>query len=267
MKRTPVGYRQWTAPSAAPLVQARAVFLLVHGLGAHTGRWEAMAEFFLQHGISSYAVELHRVAGFASYNGDILRMRDIIKKENPSAKIFLIGESMGALIAFLFARSRPGLFDGLICISPAFANKIKLSIADYLKIAAALFYKPQKLFRVPFDSSMCTRDLDYRKKMDADPLERRTASSRLLTAILFAQMRVRFGSSLGSLGLPVLFLVAGEDRMIDHRATNAIFDRLEAKDKTLVEFPGMYHALSIDIGKEAVFEKVLEWVNKRDVHS
>lgn len=256
-----LGHRKWL--STAPSAQPKAVFLLVHGLGAHTGRWEAMAEFLLHHGISSYAVELHRVAGFGSHNGDILRLRDIIKKENPSQKIFLVGESMGALISFLLARSRPGLFDGLICISPAFANKIKLSGLDYLKIAFALLYKPHKLFRVPFDSSMCTRDTDYRKKMDQDPSEHRTASSRLLTAILFAQMRVRFGSSLRPLGLPVLFLIAGEDKMIDHRATNAIFDRLDAKDKTLVEFPGMYHALSIDIGKEAVFQNILNWVEKK----
>jgi alpha-beta hydrolase superfamily lysophospholipase len=249
-----IGYRKWVAP------QARAVFLLVHGLGAHTGRWEAMAEFFLKHGVSSYAVELHRVAGFGSHNGDILGLRQIIKKENPSQKIFLAGESMGALIAFLIAASQPGFFDGLICISPAFANKIKLSALDYLKIAAALLYKPHKLFRVPFDSTMCTRDTDYRKKMDQDPSEHRTASSRLLTAILFAQMRVRF---IHSLGLPVLFLVAGEDKMIDHKATSVIFNGLADKDKRLIEFPGMYHALSIDIGKEAVFEKVLEWVTGR----
>lgn len=249
-----IGYRKWAAP------QARAAFLLVHGLGAHTGRWEAMADFLLKHGISSYAIELHRVAGFGSHYKDILRLRDIIKKDGPAVKIFLVGESMGALISFLLASSRPGLFDGLICISPAFANKIKLSALDYLKIAAALFYKPHKMFRVPFDSTMCTRDIDYRKKMDQDPSEHRTASSRLLTAILFAQMHVR---SVRSLGLPVLFLVAGEDMMIDHRATSAIFNKLTAKDKELVEFPGMYHALSIDIGKEAVFGKILEWVNGR----
>jgi alpha-beta hydrolase superfamily lysophospholipase len=248
------GYRKWLSTSP------KAAFLLVHGLGAHTGRWEAMAEFFLQHGISSYAIELHRVTGFNSHNGDILRLRNIIKKENPSQKIFLVGESMGALIAFLLAASQPGLFNGLICISPAFANKIKLSNLDYIKIAAALLYKPHKLFRVPFDSTMCTRDTDYRKKMDADPSEHRTASSRLLSAILFAQIRVRF---VRSLGLPVLFLVAGEDLMIDHRATNAIFNGLADKDKTIVEFPGMYHALSIDIGKEAVFQNVLEWTRGR----
>ncbi len=243
-----------------PAAKTRSVFLLVHGLGAHTGRWESMAEFFLRHGISSYAVELHRADGFASHKGDILRLRDIVKKENPSAKLFLVGESMGALISFLLAASRPGLFDGLVCISPAFANKIRLSRADYIKIAFALLYDPRKLFRVPFDSSMCTRDTAYREKLDQDPSEHRTASSRLLSAILFAQLRVRF---VRSIELPALFLVAGEDKMIDHRATSAIFDRLNAKDKTFVEFPGMYHALSIDTGKEAVFEKILEWVNRR----
>ena len=65
------------------------------------------------------------------------------------------------------------------------------------------------------------------------------------------------------LGLPVLFLVAAEDKMIDHRATRAIFNGLADKDKTLVEFPGMYHALSIDIGKEAVFQNILNWIEKK----
>jgi alpha-beta hydrolase superfamily lysophospholipase len=50
-------YKRWVAPSP------RAVFLLVHGLGAHAGRWETAAEDFLKNGISSYAVELKEPVG------------------------------------------------------------------------------------------------------------------------------------------------------------------------------------------------------------
>lgn len=33
-------YQYW------PAGQAKAALLLVHGMGAHTGRWEALADFF-----------------------------------------------------------------------------------------------------------------------------------------------------------------------------------------------------------------------------
>lgn len=251
-------YRKWVYSS--PSVWPQAAFLMVHGLGAHAGRWEAMAGFFARYGISSYALELRGDSGFGGYYRDILKLRDVIKKDDPSAKMFLVGESMGALIAFLLAASRPGLFNGLICISPAFANRIGFPVSGYLKIAAALLFSPGRLFAVPFDSSMCTRDLDYRKKMDADPAERRTATARLLAAILFAQARARH---VRSLGLPALFLVPGEDRIVDHRATRSVFNGLADQDKRLVEFPGMYHALSIDTGKEAVFDKIFGWLKGR----
>lgn len=60
-----------------------------------------------------------------------------------------------------------------------------------------------------------------------------------------------------------LFLVAGDDKMVDSRASMEIFKRLKVKDKTLVEYPGMYHSLSIELGKEKVFEDLLKWVEKR----
>ena len=49
------GYRQWHSPDP------RCVFLLVHGLGTHSGRWEAAADFFLKEGVASYAVELRGI--------------------------------------------------------------------------------------------------------------------------------------------------------------------------------------------------------------
>ena len=62
---------------------------------------------------------------------------------------------------------------------------------------------------------------------------------------------------------PALFLLAGEDKLVDSAATRRIFTGIAATDKTLVEFPGMFHALTVDLGKEAVFGKLLEWVDKR----
>lgn len=246
------GYRQWVTPTP------RAVFLLVHGLGAHSGRWEAMSDFFLKKGISSYAIEC---PDFGSYYSNILRLHDIASKENPSKKIFLVGESLGALISFLFAIDRPGLFDGLVCLAPAFRNKLRLPTSDYLKILASLFYDPEKQFRLPFDPSMLTRDSEYRKKMDSDEREQRSVSSRLMAGTLFSQVRAKALKK--RLTTPVLFLVAGDDKIVDSGASVEIFKGLRVEDKTLVEYPGMYHSLSIELGKEKVFEDLSGWIERR----
>ena len=260
-----IGYRQWIHP--AP----RAVFLLVHGLGTHSGRWEATAEFFLKHGISSYAIELHDYDqsgklceasdNFKSFYRKILRLSEIVAGANPGKKIFLIGESLGALISFLVCTDRPGLFDGLVCISPAFVTRHKLTFTETLRMLAPLLYDPKKRSKLPFDSSMCTRDAAYRARLDNDPREYRTASAKLIFEILMAQARARVVNK--KLTTPALFLVAGDDKIVDPKAARAVFGGLSVKDKSLVEFPGMYHALSIELGKEKVFEVLLVWVNGR----
>lgn len=260
-----IGFRHWNAP--AP----KAVFLLVHGLGTYSGRWEEAAEFFLKNGISSYAIDLEnpnqpddpgRKDGYiARYRKDILHLYNKAADDNPGKKIFIIGESMGGLISFLLAADHRALFEGLICISPAFANRIKVTPSDYLKIGLSFFYDSKAAIKIPFNSSMCTRDMKWRKKLDTDPNEYKSAPARFLLEIVLAQ----FGAGIlkGKLQSPVLFLIAGEDKIADSSAAKKIFNSLSVKDKQLVEFPGMYHALSIDLGRDKVFEEILRWAGKR----
>jgi len=263
-----VVYRQWGVSGP------RAVLLLVHGLGAHTGRWEAMADFFVRKGIASYAIELRPQGGaggpaeakpgpgyFRRYRENILRLADIAFKDHPAKKVFLVGESMGGLLAFTIAAADPGLFAGLVCMSPAFASKLALSPSGYLRMFAPIFYNPSKEVDVPFDSSMCTRDIEYRAMMESDSREHRKAPSGLLAGILIAQAKAAAAAK--RLTTPALFLVAGEDSIVDPRATARIFGKLAVRDKELIEYPEMYHALSVDLGKEKVFGDIMKWVEGR----
>ncbi len=247
-----IGYRQWVVPE--PI----AVFLLVHGLGAHSERWEAMADFFSGKRISSYAIDCPEPE---DYYSNILRLRDTIAENNPGKKIFLIGESLGAIISFLLVSRHPELFDGLVCFSPAFSSRLKFPAADYFKIIASLMYDPKKEFGLPFDSTMCTRDIAYRKKMDADRRESRRASSRSIARVFLYQILAFISAK--KLISPVLFLVAGDDKIADPGRSAAIFKRLAAKDKTFIEYPCLYHSLSIELGKEKVFDDLLRWTEKR----
>jgi acylglycerol lipase len=259
-------YRKWE--TANP----RAVLLLVHGLGAHTARWNFLADYFTAKGFASYALELKgfgatpdrprgHIDSFNIYYADILKLYDIIQKENPSRKVYLLAESLGGLIAFMLACQYPDKFAGQILISPAFQNGMRFKFSAYLTLISQIFVNPKKTVEMPFTSAMCTRDLAYQKVMDNNPDESRVASLKMLINILFAQLAALKLAK--TLRIPSLFLIAGKDYLINEQAARHVFDGLKLQDKAKIEYPEMLHALSIDLGREQVFADILNWLGKR----
>ena len=77
-----------------------------------------------------------------------------------------------------------------------------------------------------------------------------------------AEMRVDFLKN--KIKKPVLFLTAGAlDKITDARETIRVFKNLEEKDKEIIQYPEMVHALSVELGREKVFNDILQWVSKR----
>jgi len=260
-----INYRSWQVS------QPQAVLLLVHGLGAHSGRWSAFAEFLSTKNFSSYALELKgfgsssdlkgHIESFDTYFQDILSLCNIIEKENPGKKIFLCGESFGGLLSFSLVLKDQQAFQGLILLSPAFSIKMQVSFWTYLQVLMHLFIDPQKQFKAQLTSSMCTRDIEYQKQLDSDPLESRVVSAKFMLNYFLAEAVAR--KSRAKWSMPVLFLVAGEDKIVNPQETKRIFRWLDAQDKELKKYPEMYHALSIELGKEQVFEDILRWIKNR----
>ncbi|MDD5575024.1 MAG: lysophospholipase [Candidatus Omnitrophica bacterium] len=259
-------YRRWAVPSPD------AVFLLVHGLGAHSGRWEHLAAYFLRNSISSYAIDLRgfgetpgpkgHVDSFDSYFRDILALADIIKRACGAKPVFLIGESMGGLIAFSLAQRRPGAFAGLICLSPVFKSRLKFGWKRRLRAYFFCLLGVKRPIRLSFTSAMCTRDSECIKEIERDPREHRHATPQLLMQIVLAGWRARFCP--GALKTPVLFLVSGvRDALVDPSATKKVYEFLQARDKKFIEYPELFHALSMELGREQVFGDILQWVRAR----
>ncbi|MDD5019460.1 MAG: lysophospholipase [Candidatus Omnitrophica bacterium] len=259
-------YRRWACASPD------AVFLLVHGLGAHSGRWERLAAYFLQNSISSYAIDLRgfgetpgpkgHVDSFNFYFKDILALADIIKRECGAKPVFLIGESMGGLIAFSLAQRRPGAFAGLICLSPAFKSRLKFGWKRRLRAYLFCIMGVKKLIKLSFTSAMCTRDSECIKEIERDHHEHRHATPQLLLQIVLAGWRARFCP--GALNIPVLFLVSGvHDMLVDPAAAKKVCGHLRARDKKFIEYDELFHSLSMELGREQVFGDILQWVRLR----
>ena len=265
-RNTGILYRKWIAEGS------KACVILVHGLGSHSARWESLGDFLEWNGISSYAIELEgfgetkgprgHVDSMKVYLDSVRALRGIIEKENPGNNVFLLGESMGGLIAWALSVGYPHLFRGLIAISPAFTSRLKFSLLDYLRIALLLIVNPKKKIDMPFNSRMCTRDGMIRRILDADDREYRVASAKLLYNLGVAQLKCAL-SLKKRLKIPALFLSAGKDFLVDPNATSRVYKQLTCPDKKLIKYPKMFHALSIDLGKEKVFSDILKWLEKR----
>ena len=264
-ERRNILYRQWGCSSP------RAALILIHGLGGHSNNWESMANFFSEHGISSYAIELkgfgntegHRghIDSLNTYIKDVRRLYNIIKKEHRGRPVFVAGESMGGLIAFLLAIKKPGLFRGLVCMSPGFASRLKFSFMDYLKMISARLYNSKKQFVMPFTTEMCTRDPECRKIIDNDRLEHRFATPRLLHSILLGQLSSKLFKH--KIRTDTLFLLPGNDMFVNSDASKKIFKGIKFEHKEIIEYPGMSHSLNMELGREKVFADLLRWMSKR----
>ena len=62
---------------------------------------------------------------------------------------------------------------------------------------------------------------------------------------------------------PLLLLVSGNDILVNSNKTKTLFNDLTTKDKSMIVYPEMYHALSIDIGREKVLSDIFKWMEEK----
>lgn len=270
LQGTDLLYRRW---DAGPLpASPKAVFVLVHGLGAHSARWDFLAGYLAGQGYASYAIELRgfgrtperprgHVDSFETWFRDILALSGIAGRDFPGKKVFLLGESMGGLIAYDLAGRHPDRFAGVVLIAPAFKNGLKFPPSVYLKVALVRPFCPKHLVAAPFTSEMATRDPDYAAVMNANPDEVRVVSLGILSG--FLPLQARAGRLARSYAVPSLFLIPGVDHLVDEKGSRKIFRKIALADKTLIEYPEMFHAIAIDLGREKAFEDIVAWASPR----
>jgi len=260
-----VFYREWACD------EPKAVMILVHGLGGHSGRFHELGPLLSKAGYYVYAIELKghgespsikgHINNFKIYTADMRSLVEFARIKHTGKKIFILGESMGGLISLDFTIHHQDLLDGLILISPALKDKMAIPLNVRAEIFREAIFDPMGFFPAGFSASLFTRDPAVIKKIDSDPIEVRNFTARfflsILKTMLFVSMMPR------KITLPVLMLLAGQDKMISSESAEKYFKKIPSKDKEIKQYPEMYHALYIDKGREKVFADIVDWINKR----
>jgi alpha-beta hydrolase superfamily lysophospholipase len=256
--------RDWPSRTAHDAV------LIVHGLGEHSGRYEALATWFLAHG---YAVRSYDQRGHGrtpGQRGALRRGDDLLKDlavvyEHYAAEFgkrpLLLGHSMGGAVvlrAVLDGRVEP---PGLVLSSPA----LRTFEAPWLLRLAAVLARvlPNLPLRnsLPLDGlSHDTRVLeDYRN----DPLSTRWITPRLADFIFRAG-----ASSVADawrLRVPTLLLAAGSDRLVDPSGSRDFASGAWAtRQLTSRFFDTLFHELfnEAETGRRQVLAQLAEWLRR-----
>ncbi|HEX6644547.1 MAG TPA: alpha/beta fold hydrolase, partial [Gemmatimonadales bacterium] len=117
-------FRQSWLPDAEP----RAVVVNLHGLGDHSGLYEPLVEHFTG---ARFAVHAYDARGNGRSDGqrayierwselvdDLGVFLDIVRRESHPLPVFLVGTSLGGLVAIDFAAGRPRGIAGVVALAP-----------------------------------------------------------------------------------------------------------------------------------------------------
>ncbi|NQX87353.1 MAG: alpha/beta hydrolase [Halioglobus sp.] len=251
----------------APQVEPSALLLICHGLGEHSARYTALAHYFVarnyavaaldQTGHGNSAGTPGFVHAFDDYVADLGTFHNVLAQRHAGATQFLLGHSMGGLVAGHYLlqcqdRLRGAILTGAALRTPDQPGRLlRLIIRLLARVTPGLGL--HKL-----DPRGVSRDAEVVKSYVEDP---RVFHGKLTARLLrefFAAMAA-LEQRAGALTVPLLLLHGGEDRMVLPQGSEILYRRVSSDDKTLKIYPGLYHEILNEPEKDDVLTEVLNW--------
>lgn len=172
--------------------------------------------------------------------------------------VYLLGHSLGALITLRAAEVAPAGIAGTAVLAPFLEPKMS-PVRKFLNSLSA-----------PMDHIFPKLETPHgvtNEQMFRDPrilAERRTDPYFFpkITVHLFRQMQAGSAACFrdqSKLTGPLLFLVAGDELIVERKATDAFYAKLKG-DKTYQLFPESRHEMHSDHGREAVLDALTSWL-------
>jgi alpha-beta hydrolase superfamily lysophospholipase len=257
-------YRQSWLPDGPP----RAALVLVHGLGEHSGRYEYLAAHCTARGYAVHAVDHYghgrseglrgHVERFSVYLDGLRALRDDVRGQHADLPLFLLGHSMGGLIAAAFLGEDQASFRGCVLSGPALrsdAEPPKLAMALVRLISWLAPTAPL----IGLDPSGVSRDPAVVKAYMNDPLVHHGKATARLIAELSSTMRATLAAA-PAIGLPLLVLHGDADVLTSPAGSQALCDAAASADKTLKLYPGLYHEIFNEPERDQVLGDMSTWL-------
>jgi alpha-beta hydrolase superfamily lysophospholipase len=266
-----IHYYLWKAGKARGVVQ------LAHGLGEYAGRYEALAQDFVDAGFSVYADDHrgHGETGLEQWGGDATKLgklgpggirstvesvralTPIIRAENPGLPLAFLGHSWGSLIAQKIVNEHPEDYDALILTGTAFRTLRHMNAGD-------LAARHKHLGTTGYE--WLSRDPAVGQAFLDDRLTFKANAAKLFGIVEGLRLLGRPAKNLAH-DLPVLIQIGSEDTLGGTRSVEllakAYLERSHLSDVELIVYTDARHEIFNETNRDEVVADTLAWLESR----
>jgi acylglycerol lipase len=255
-------WQAWLPPAAA-----RAVVVLVHGFGEHSGRYARVGSRLAGAGFAVYAAD-HRGHGRTDgRRANLERMPLVIDdlsgfvrfatERHPGLPVFMIGHSLGGLIALQYATGPDRGLHGLVLSGPAV--EVTVGSAVLRRLARVLSAVVPNLGVAALDVDDISRDPEVVRAYRQDPLVHHGKIPARTGAEVLATTQA-LPARLPRLTVPLLLLHGGEDRICAPSGSTTVHAGVSSADRTLHHYPGLYHEVFNEPERDRVLDDLVSWL-------
>jgi alpha-beta hydrolase superfamily lysophospholipase len=247
----------------------KAIVMIAHGYAEHSGRYAHVAERLARSDYAVYAIDHVGHGRSQGTKGNFGRLAHVLtdldtllrqaSNEHPGLPVFLLGHSVGALIALDYAQTKgeehlQGLVLSGAAVDPNVGSRVERLLAKVLSRIAP------NLPVTPLDSTTVSRNPDVVAAYDTDPLNyhgriRVRTGSEVITAV------ERINRLLPAVTLPILVMHGGSDRLASPIGSEIVATHAGSLDLTHKVYEGLYHEIFNEPEQDAVLDDVVAWLD------
>ncbi len=264
--RLRIHYRSWE------IEEPQAAIIVVHGLFEHSRRYEEFASYMAVHGFSTFVPDLRghgasegrrgHVASFDALLQDLDRVRREVQGLVPAdLPLFLFGHSLGGLIGLRYLEEYDAPYRGAIMTAPWLGTAVP--VPRWQVLAATVLNRILPAFPFPFrmDADLLTHDAERARDYREDPKIHSTITPRMFTQTASAiELALRRGDRIR---VPVLFILAGDDRIVDTKRSLAFARSLPSDDIEVEVLEDRFHEVLQEPDRAAVMADIRGWIQDR----
>jgi alpha-beta hydrolase superfamily lysophospholipase len=250
----------------------RAAVLVVHGLGEHSGRYADLARALAGFDFSTFALDQRghgnsegrrgHAARFEILLQDLERFRRevqaLVYMECP---MFALAHSFGGLVALRYLEEYESAVRGAVIVSPWLATAMPVPRWKVNLAAVVGRFAPALPFSAHIDAGALSHDPEVVAAYRDDPLVHDKITPRLFAEVSSAMGLVMQRSD--RIRVPLLFLLAGADRIVDTQRSAAFAKSLCVTDVTTRIYPDSYHEVLNETDRRSAYLEIQDWIETR----